>query len=109
MTADDIEEGTPQYMWTLFVDVYCLNYDGNLFDVSLAAVIAALKNSKPCTSHPAQLPTGTVTAEGEVTVLDQLRHLSFNCSPLSQTFSVYEKQIMVSALTVWVVGCSATC
>jgi len=31
-------------VWTLFADVICLNYDGNVFDAALLAIIAALKN-----------------------------------------------------------------
>ena len=36
--------GGKQLVWTLFVDLYCINFDGNLFDVALTAVIAALEN-----------------------------------------------------------------
>lgn len=32
--------------WTVFVDLYVLNYDGNLFDTSTLAAMAALVNAK---------------------------------------------------------------
>jgi exosome complex component RRP43 len=31
--------------WVLYVDATCINYDGNLFDATLTAMVAALKNS----------------------------------------------------------------
>ena len=31
--------------WVLYVDATCINYDGNAFDATLLAMVAALKNS----------------------------------------------------------------
>lgn len=31
--------------WVLYVDATCINYDGNVFDAALLAMVAALKNS----------------------------------------------------------------
>ena len=31
--------------WVLYVDATCINYDGNAFDATLIAMVAALKNS----------------------------------------------------------------
>jgi exosome complex component RRP43 len=31
-------------VWYLYLDIYCLDYDGNVFDASLIALISALKN-----------------------------------------------------------------
>lgn len=33
-----------QLAWCLYCDVICLNYDGNLYDASLIALMAALQN-----------------------------------------------------------------
>ena len=33
-------------VWTVFVDLYVLNYDGNLFDAGTMAAMAALMNTK---------------------------------------------------------------
>ena len=38
-----IEEGK---VWTVFVDLYVLNYDGNLFDAATMAAMAALSSAK---------------------------------------------------------------
>ena len=38
-----IEEG--KEVWMCFIDIYALNYDGNLFDVTNAAAVAALRSA----------------------------------------------------------------
>ena len=32
-------------VWVLYVDATCINYDGNAFDATLLAMVAALKTS----------------------------------------------------------------
>ncbi len=39
-----IKEG--EKVWTVFVDIYSLNYDGNLIDAACIGAVAALKNAK---------------------------------------------------------------
>ena len=34
-------------VWTLYVDATCINYDGNVFDATLIAMISALFNGEP--------------------------------------------------------------
>mmetsp|Transcript_21566 Transcript_21566/g.35707 ORF Transcript_21566/g.35707 Transcript_21566/m.35707 type:complete len:275 (+) Transcript_21566:96-920(+) len=68
--------------WILYVDVFCLNHDGNVFDAALIGVLAALSN--------ATLPQVQITDAGEVVMKDgprtplQLLHypLSFTCGIL---------------------------
>jgi exosome complex component RRP43 len=36
-------------VWVLYVDATCINYDGNAFDATLMAMVAALKNSASIT------------------------------------------------------------
>jgi exosome complex component RRP43 len=33
-------------VWSVFVDVVCINYDGNAFDAAVLAVMAALRDSE---------------------------------------------------------------
>jgi len=33
-------------VWAIYIDVVCINYDGNAFDAAVLAVMAALKNSE---------------------------------------------------------------
>jgi exosome complex component RRP42 len=39
-----IKEG--EKVWTVYIDIYILNHDGNLIDAATMAAVAALKNSK---------------------------------------------------------------
>lgn len=39
-----IEKG--KAAWVLYIDVTCINYDGNPMDATLLAVMAALRNSE---------------------------------------------------------------
>src|SRR6266508_6758408 len=39
-----IEKG--KAVWVLYADATCINYDGNVFDATLLAMVAALKNSE---------------------------------------------------------------
>lgn len=40
------ENALVQCAWYLHVDIYCLNYDGNMLDASLMAILAALKTGR---------------------------------------------------------------
>lgn len=33
-------------VWVIYADIMCINYDGNVTDASLFALVAALRNSK---------------------------------------------------------------
>ncbi len=43
-------------VWAVFIDIYMLDYDGNLIDVSALAAIAALLNAKPPEDEAWTLP-----------------------------------------------------
>jgi exosome complex component RRP43 len=43
LTTLSIEQG--KSVWVLYVDATCINYDGNVFDATLLAMTAALRNS----------------------------------------------------------------
>ena len=47
-------------VWLLRADIICLEYDGNVADAALIALIAALRNTK--------LPVAIVSDDGDVTV-----------------------------------------
>lgn len=47
-------------VWMLKADVVCLEFDGNVHDAALIALVAALLNTK--------LPVPTITEDGDVTV-----------------------------------------
>jgi exosome complex RNA-binding protein Rrp42 (RNase PH superfamily) len=41
-------------VWYLYVDIYCLDYDGNVFDACLIALLAALGNGERPPPRPIQ-------------------------------------------------------
>jgi len=54
----DESETKQQYVWYIYVDMYCLNDDGNTTDACVIALLAALTN--------AQIPQVIITQEGNV-------------------------------------------
>ncbi len=84
-----IESG--KHVWVIFIDIYVLDQDGNLFDACEIAATAALMNT--------QLPdTKTVTDENgnEVIELLETTHpLKLDYIPISCTFSKIGKHIIV--------------
>ncbi len=47
MTDVNDEDDRPKSVtlnWFIYADIYCLDYDGNVFDAALIALVAALKN-----------------------------------------------------------------
>jgi len=71
-------------VWVLFVDATCINYDGNVFDASLIAMVAALKNT--------QLPQATFHEDIGRTTCSRTRTvpLQISRSPLSMSFGVFD-------------------
>ncbi|KAJ3339573.1 Exosome complex component RRP43 [Gonapodya sp. JEL0774] len=79
-----IEQGSA--VWVLYADVVCLNYDGNVMDAALIAIMAALKDVR--------LPKATYREEeGAVTVPDWTNRpvsLRINRWPVSTTTCIFE-------------------
>lgn len=47
MPADDLKfDPEGKTTWYLYLDIYCLDYDGNVFDACLIALMAALQNGE---------------------------------------------------------------
>jgi exosome complex component RRP42 len=68
-------------VWIVFIDIYVLDYDGNLFDAcNLAAVTALLKTKLPEVKIINE-------EEGEVEMLETTVPLKMNFIPLSCTFA----------------------
>lgn len=75
--------------WYLYADLYCFEYDGNIFDVSLISLLTALANVK--------LPKIEITPEGEACVQVDDRPISIilNYYPISTTFGIFEESLIV--------------
>ncbi|KAJ3069829.1 hypothetical protein HK102_006827, partial [Quaeritorhiza haematococci] len=77
-----ISEG--KAVWVLYADIICLNYDGNVFDAALAALVAALKNVRLPEAKYYETE-GVVKASEERT-----KPLVLNRSPVSVTFGIFD-------------------
>lgn len=73
--------------WCLFIDVTCLNYDGNILDASVISVMAALKNTK--------IPEISVSSEdGSIKVEDDQKSLKVNHFAFSATFTLFNNTVI---------------
>ncbi|XP_076468262.1 exosome complex component RRP43-like [Babylonia areolata] len=76
-------------VWVLYVDLVCLNYDGNVLDACVLAMTAALSNTA--------LPAVSVEEEtGKVEVdFQQENKVPLKCSPISTTLAVFDESVML--------------
>lgn len=81
-------------VWILFIDIYVLDQDGNLFDACEIAAVSALMN--------ARIPeTKIVTDENgneDVELLETTQPLKLDCIPISCTFGKIGKHIIVDPI-----------
>lgn len=75
--------------WCLYCDVICLNYDGNLYDASLIALMAALQNVLlPEVSYDEESERSTISS-------DRTLPLKLKRKPVSSTFTMYSDSIQL--------------
>jgi len=76
-------------VWVLYCDIICLNYDGNLHDACVTALVLALSNVK--------LPTVTISEESDVPTTDisSMKSLKLSLLPVSSTFALYNKHLLL--------------
>ncbi|KAI8339194.1 exosome complex exonuclease RRP43-like protein [Chlamydoabsidia padenii] len=77
-----IESG--KAVWVLYADIVCLNYDGNILDASVLALVTALKQLT--------LPKATVSAETmsvEADADDQIKPFELSRFPVSATYGFF--------------------
>ncbi|KAI0677709.1 ribosomal protein S5 domain 2-type protein [Trametes maxima] len=72
-------------VWVLYVDATCINYDGNAFDATLLAMVAALKNTT--------LPKATYNEETGRTVCSRKvrEPLQIGRTPTSFSFGIFDR------------------
>ncbi|XP_014791363.1 exosome complex component RRP43 [Octopus bimaculoides] len=76
-------------VWVLYCDMICLDYDGNVLDVALLSLMAALYNC--------QLPKVTVDEDSlEISVdFDSRQPLNIHSHPVATTFSLMDGNILL--------------
>ncbi|KAH8096594.1 ribosomal protein S5 domain 2-type protein [Cristinia sonorae] len=70
--------------WVLYVDATCINYDGNVFDAALLAMVSALKNTR--------LPQATYNEETERTTCTRKTMVPLDIAgiPISSSFGIFD-------------------
>ncbi|XP_071512732.1 exosome complex component RRP43-like isoform X2 [Panulirus ornatus] len=80
---------TNKVAWCLYCDVVCLNYDGNLYDAALIALMAALQNVRlPKVLYDSENGRTSVASERTLPVTLKTR-------PVASTFTVYSDSIQL--------------
>ncbi|XP_028655112.2 exosome complex component RRP43 isoform X1 [Erpetoichthys calabaricus] len=82
-----IEKG--KLSWVLYCDIICLDYDGNILDACIIALLASMKN--------VQLPEVHVneqTGLAEVN-MKKKRHLNIVKHPVAASFAVFDNSILI--------------
>lgn len=78
-------------VWILFIDIYILDHDGNLFDACELAAITALKNTRIPEIEVVEKEDGSE----EIKYLDSTRPLQMKHEPISCTFSKIGDNIII--------------
>ncbi|KAB5594156.1 Exosome complex component RRP43 [Ceratobasidium theobromae] len=76
--------------WVIYVDAVCINYDGNILDATMLAVVAALQN--------AQIPVATYDPEAERTTCSRIERvpLVLTHMPITISFGVFDRTHLIS-------------
>ncbi|XP_022079421.1 exosome complex component RRP43-like [Acanthaster planci] len=76
--------------WVLFCDIVCLDYDGNIVDACLVALVAALRN--------VLLPEVTIEEDSQlpVTSSDKTVSLSIHNTPVATTFAIFDESVLLA-------------
>ena len=94
VNQDSLTIVSGKYVWIIFIDIYVLDHDGNLFDACELASISALINTR--------LPDVKVTEneEGkeEIEILETTHPLVLDKTPISCTFSKIGDHLIVDPL-----------
>ncbi|TXT13061.1 hypothetical protein VHUM_01462 [Vanrija humicola] len=75
--------------WVIYIDVACINYDGNAYDAAVLAVMAALKNTR--------LPKATFNEETLKTTCDasETYPLPLGRIPLTCSFGIFQSTYLL--------------
>lgn len=102
-------------VWVLYVDATCINYDGNIFDATLLAMVAALRNSTFTVfssydivelslriQQSARLPKATYNDETERASYTRktMLPLQINKIPISSSFGIFDSYVCPYLCTV---------
>nr|XP_015823820.2 exosome complex component RRP43 [Nothobranchius furzeri] len=86
---EDLCIGRGKLCWVLYCDIMCLDYDGNILDACVVALLAALKTT--------QLPEVTINKETSAPEVNfEKKHkLSIHRHPVSVSFCIFDDSILI--------------
>jgi exosome complex component RRP42 len=91
VSGDQLVVKTGKFVWILFIDIYVLDHDGNLFDACALAALSALNNTK--------IPETKITKNDDgdeiVELLDKNKELKLVKQPITCTFAKIGDNIIV--------------
>jgi exosome complex component RRP42 len=89
LNMEDLGLVSGEKVYIIFVDLYVLNWDGNLIDACGAGALAALRT--------AEIPGYKVSAKKEVSETGRTRKLKLRCEPIPITISKIGKHFILDA------------
>ncbi|XP_037324352.2 exosome complex component RRP43 isoform X2 [Pungitius pungitius] len=89
MQTEDLCIERGKLCWVLYCDMMCLDYDGNVLDACIIALLAALKNT--------QLPEVTISKETSLPEVnfEERRGLNIRKHPVGTSFCVFDDSILI--------------
>ncbi|XP_040037949.1 exosome complex component RRP43 [Gasterosteus aculeatus] len=89
MQTEDLCIGRGKLCWVLYCDMMCLDYDGNVLDACIIALLAALENT--------QLPEVTINTETSLPEVNfEKRHgLNICKHPVGTSFCIFDDSILI--------------
>ena len=104
-------------VWTLYVDATCINYDGNVFDATLIAMVSALFNGEPRSyilffpiltcgwMFSVRLPKAIYDEGLGQTIChrEPKTPLTINSLPLSMSFGIFNSYVAILCLFIHIV------
>ncbi|XP_069496888.1 exosome complex component RRP43 isoform X2 [Ambystoma mexicanum] len=89
LLKEDLCISNAKLVWVLYCDLLCLDYDGNLLDACMCALLAALKN--------VQLPSVKINDRTGIAEVDlnQKSSLKIGRHPVATSFSIFDNTLLI--------------
>jgi exosome complex component RRP42 len=89
LNMKDLSLVSGKKVYIIFIDLYVLNWDGNLIDACGAGALSALRNSK--------IPGYKVSKTNEITETGKNKKLKLRCEPIPITITKIDQYLFVDA------------
>uniref|UniRef100_A0A2I4ATB2 Exosome complex component RRP43 n=1 Tax=Austrofundulus limnaeus TaxID=52670 RepID=A0A2I4ATB2_AUSLI len=89
LKTEDLCVDRGKLCWVLYCDIMCLDYDGNILDASVIALLAALRNTRL-----PEVSINTETCTPEVN-FEKRRRLRIHKHPVGTSFCVFDDSVLI--------------